>query len=206
MNRRKRQYPIVASMAIAVGFLVLIQMCIVGSEQAGPGDDNLIEYSIGPYSDAGGFFPMPWMVYPPIMRISEDGVIVRCPNADLDLVGRGCVRASVAPDKLQKLRVILSKNKSLRHSRYIPSKKGGLLSMGGGIFYVRYKSGPDEVILGTGVFPVDGPIADLVKEIRKSLPELTTPFVAPANWYDEKRLKQVLFELYSDWKAVNEKR
>jgi hypothetical protein len=148
-------------------------------------------------------------VFPPIMRVSLDGAIVKCPSLGwfwlLASPGKGCLKGIIPPDKLQKLKLSLSKNKNLRHSRFIPlsDKKGDLISIGGGIFYVRYKSGAEETVLGAEVIPAKGPLADLAKEIGKYWPQRSEAFELPVNWYDEERLKKVLFELVFDWEQSN---
>lgn len=204
MMKRKHHKLMPTKTTTVIGLLVLIQICLVAPVQANPSSDVLIEYSYGPYSDVGGYIPFPMSVLPPIIRVSRDGAVVRCPNLGYDLaMGKGCQRAMIAPKKLRKLKTSLSKNKWLRQSRFIPCKKGGLISLGGGIFFVRYQSKSGEVILGTWFFPGNGPIADLVKMIGSYWPEHSTDFVPPAGWHDEKRLQFELFKLRSQWDEEN---
>lgn len=190
-----------------IGLMMLIQMCFIVPVKASFNKDVLIEYSYGSYSDVGGYIPFPMNVLPPIIRVYIDGVVVRCPNLGYDLaIGKGCQQARIAPKKLQKLMISLSKNKWLHQSSFIPCKKGELISEGGGIFYVRYQSKSGEVFLGTWNFPDNGPIADLVKEIGSYWPEHSTDFIPPVGWHDEKRLQIELFNLRSKWDAENEQR
>src|SRR5258708_29368871 len=100
-----------------------------GGRGIGVRDENLFEYGRGGLGDGGWGPPM---LYPPEVKIYADGRIV---FADKE----GFWQGTIEPKRLERLRRDLARNKLLEKSQLLQVRNGGLISMHGGVVYVRYR-------------------------------------------------------------------
>ncbi len=125
-------------------------------------DGNLIEYSYGGFAEG-----MEWagpMLYPPPVKIYADGRIVFFEDSRF-WVG------TVEPRKLERLERHLARNDLLSETyRLIPVRKGSSPGYHGGMAYIRYLSGEDEILVGATLLPSSGPWARLVDRVRDCIP------------------------------------
>ncbi|HET7840194.1 MAG TPA: hypothetical protein VFM21_01245, partial [Terriglobia bacterium] len=89
------------------------------------------------------------MLWPPVLKVWQDGRVVFYKDKQF-------LSASLPPDKLEKLRSKLKAEKFLRSTRYIETKHGSLINIHGGVVYMRYLEGEQQVLLATEVFPRRG--------------------------------------------------
>jgi hypothetical protein len=68
-----------------------------------------------------------------------------------------------APRRLEKLKRDLANNPLLRSTRLIPVRNGGVISLHGGMAYVRYRDGDYEIVVATLSHPRGG---DYLRPIR----------------------------------------
>lgn len=125
--------------------------------------ENLIEYSVGVYSDFGGYCSYPISIWPSLLRIDIDGTI-------LFLEGEKYWIGRIEAPEMLRLKKSLENIKWLKKDTFFHAKKGRLISFGGGVFFVRYLDGPMERILATDLFPVEGPVFEIVKKMKGAIP------------------------------------
>ena len=149
---------------------------------SGAQDGNLIEYGMGGFADGGHGL----MLYPPEVKVYADGRIV---FADKD----GYWRGTLEPKRLERLRNDLAKNALLAKTQILPVRNGGVISMHGGMAYIRYRDGDDEKIVAVLSHPRRGPYPRLLDRIRQEIPSTYSRF----------RPKEITFRLYpgSTWVA-----
>jgi len=143
---------------------------------AGVQDGNLIEYGTGGFGDGGHGPPM---LYPPEVKIYSDGRIV---FATKEAYWQG----TVDPKRLARLKSDLAKNDLLRESQLLRVTNGGLISMHGGMAYIRYRDADDEVVVTALSHPHRGPYVRLLNRIREEIPDTYSRF----------RPKEITFHLY----------
>jgi len=146
--------------------IVAFTVLLTARARAGTQDGNLIEYGMGGFADGGHGPPM---LYPPEVKIYADGRIV---FGDKDGIWQGIV----APRRLEKLNRDLTNNPLLRSTRLIPVRNGGLISLHGGIAYVRYRDGDDEIVIATLSHPRGGDYVRLLHRIRAEIPNQYSSF------------------------------
>jgi hypothetical protein len=134
-------------------------------------DGNLIEYSFGGFAE-GDVMLMP-MLLPPVVKIYADGRVVFRDDP-------GFLQGQLPPERLERLKRRLSGNALLKATRLVPVKKGGAAGFHGGMAYIRYRDGADEVVIGALCLPHSGPWARLVREIRSFIPTAYWRFVPAA--------------------------
>jgi hypothetical protein len=151
--------------------------------QAQSRDGNLIEYGMGGFADGGWGPPM---LFPPEVKIYRDGRIVFAQK-------EGVWEGRLEPKRLQRLERELAKNTLLQKSQLLPVRNGGLISMHGGIAYIRYRDGEDEVIVAVLSHPHRGPYVRLLNTIRDEIPSTYRRF----------RPEELSFRLYpgSSWQT-----
>jgi len=169
----------------------LIQGCIEELWRASPAhgrgagvqDGNLIEYGMGGFADGGHGPPM---LFPPEVKIYADGRIV---FATKEAYWQGMLD----PKRLARLKRDLAKNDLLKESQLLPVRNGGLISMHGGMVYIRYRDADDEVVVAALSHPHRGPYVHLLVRIREEIPETYSRF----------RPAEIRFRLYrgSAWAA-----
>jgi hypothetical protein len=126
--------------------------------------NGLIEYSYGSYGDFGASdigIPMLW---PPLVKIYQDGKIIFYVKAD-DKFYVGQIEA----EQLERLKKKLKQQQFLRQSRFI-EMKGDFINIHGGVSYIRYLDGDNEVLLSTEASPRGGTWVKIIKLIREYLP------------------------------------
>src|SRR5207245_3645203 len=119
----------------------LIQGCIEELWRASPAhgrgagvqDGNLIEYGMGGFADGGHGPPM---LFPPEVKIYSDGRIV---FATKEAYWQGMLD----PKRLARLKSDLAKTDLLKESQLLPVRNGGLISMHGGMVYIRSRDAED---------------------------------------------------------------
>lgn len=146
----------------------------------GAQDGNLIEYGMGGFADGGHGL----MLYPPEVKIYADGRVV---FGDKEGIWQGMLE----PRRLERLKSDLSKTKLLAKTQILPVRGGGLISMHGGMAYIRYRDGDDEKIVAVLSHPHGGPYTRLLGRIRQEIPSTYSRF----------RPKEITFRLYpgSSW-------
>jgi hypothetical protein len=133
---------------------------------SGVQDGNLIEYGMGGFADGGHGPPM---LYPPEVKIYADGRIV---FADKE----GYWQGTLEPKRLERLRNDLARNELLKESQLLKVRNGGLISMHGGMAYIRYRNGDDEVLVAVLSHPHRGPYPTLLNRIRQEIPDAYSRF------------------------------
>jgi hypothetical protein len=148
---------------------------------AGVQDGSLIEYGMGGFADGGYGAPM---LYPPAVKIYADGRIV---FGDKE----GYWQGTIERKRLEHLRRDLARNDLLKQSQLLKVSNGGLISMHGGMAYIRYRDGDDEVVVAVLSHPHRGPYPRLLNRIREEIPGAYSRF----------RPKEITFRLYpgSTW-------
>jgi len=148
---------------------------------SGAQDGNLIEYGMGGFADGGHGPPM---LYPPEVKIYAGGRIV---FADKEGYWQGIIE----PKRLEKLKRDLTNNALLKKSQILPVRNGGLISLHGGMAYIRYRDADDEVVVAVLSHPKRGPYPRLLDRIREEIPSTFSRF----------RPDEITFRLYpgSTW-------
>jgi len=146
--------------------IVAFTVLLTARARAGTQDGNLIEYGMGGFAD-GGYGPP--MLYPPEVKIYADGRIV---FGDKDGIWQGIV----TPHRLEKLKRDLANYSLLRSTRLIPVRNGGLISLHGGMAYIRYRDGDDEIVIATLSHPRGGDYVRLLHRIRAEIPNQYSSF------------------------------
>ena len=141
----------------SVVVIVVLATFSIGLFASERNDNSLIEYGYGSLSD--GSFPS-LMLWPPVVKIYQDGVVV---FADKAKYWEGCL----PEERLDTLRNALRKNKALTKSAFDPTIEGSIINIHGGLVYVRYLCGNQEVLLTTVVFPKKGPLAAIISLISR---------------------------------------
>ena len=154
----------------------LRRVAMTHARGAGVQDGNLIEYGMGGFADGGHGPPM---LYPPEVKIYTDGTIVFGTK-------EGYWQGMVDPKRLERLKRDLAKNGLLEKSQLLPIRNGGLISMHGGVVYIRYRDADDEVIVAALSHPRRGPYVHLLDRIREEIPATYSRF----------RPKKITFRLY----------
>lgn len=159
----------------ALGIVALFWLLFAGASPhpALAQERNLIEYSIGGYAEGDSGSPVPPMLLPPAVKIYESGRIVF-------LNERGVWEGQIEERRLKKLRHILARNKLLQKTQVLPVKKGEPLGYHGGIAYVRYLDGENEVIVAVLESPRRGPWRRLVDLLYSWRPPSYHSFVPKA--------------------------
>jgi hypothetical protein len=143
---------------------------------SGVQDGNLIEYGMGGFGDGGHGPPM---LFPPAVKIYADGRIVYGDN-------EGYWQGTIEQKRLERLRRDLARNDLLKQSQLLKVSNGGLISMHGGMAYIRYRDGDDEVVVAVLSHPHRGPYPRLLSRIREEIP----------GTYSRFRPKGITFRLY----------
>lgn len=141
----------------------------------GSQDANLIEYGMGGFADGGHGL----MLYPPEVKIYDDGRIVFGHK-------EGIWIGTIEPRRLERLKKELAANPLLSKTQILPVRNGGLISMHGGMAYIRYRDGDDERIVAVLSHPRRGPYAKMLNRIRGEIPSTYSRF----------RPKEISFTLY----------
>jgi hypothetical protein len=145
-------------------------------------DGNLIEYGMGGFADGGWGPPM---LYPPEVKIYADGRIV---------FGRkdGYWQGTIEPRRFERLKRDFANNTLLKESQLLPVRNGGLISMHGGMAYIRYRDGDDQVVVAVLSHPRRGAYPRLLNRIREEIPRTYMRF----------RPEAITFRLYpgSSWR------
>ena len=139
-------------------------------------DENLIEYGMGGFAD-GAIGPP--MLYPPEVKIYADGRIV---FAEKD----GYWQGRIEPKRLERLQRDLANNALLKKSQLLRVTNGSPISLHGGMAYVRYRDGDDEVVVAVPSHPRRGPYPRLLDRIRQEIPATRSRF----------RPSEITFTLY----------
>jgi len=134
---------------------------------AGVQDGNLIEYGMGGFADGGRGPPM---LSPPEVKIYSDGRIVFATKEE------GYWQGTIDPKRLERLKRDLSKNDLLENSQLLRVRNGGLISMHGGMVYIRYRDADEEVVVAALSHPRRGPYVRLLDRIREEIPETYSRF------------------------------
>ena len=129
-------------------------------------DGNLVEYGMGGFADGGVGSPM---LFPPEVKIYADGRIVFADK-------KGFWQGTVEPKRLEKLNRDLAGSALLRESRIIPVRNGGLISLHGGMAYIRYRDADHEVVIATLSHARRGPYVRLLERIRREIPTTYSSF------------------------------
>src|SRR2546428_1794788 len=161
-----------------------IQGCVEELRRAAPNrdrgsgaqDGNLIEYGMGGFADGGHGAPM---LYPPEVKIYSNGTIV---FADKE----GYWQGAIDPKRLERLKRDLAGNALLKKSQLLRVTNGGLISMHGGMAYIRYRDGGNEKVVAVLSHPHRGPYPRLLNRIREEIPSTYSRF----------RPEEITFRLY----------
>lgn len=129
-------------------------------------DGNLIEYGRGGFGD-GGIGPP--MLYPPEVKIYRDGRIVFGDE-------KGIWTGRVDPKRLARLERDLEREPLLRESQHLKVTNGRLISMHGGVAYIRYLDGSQEKLVAVTLHPKRGPYVNLLRRIREEIPSAYQSF------------------------------
>lgn len=148
--------------------LLVVLLATAGLSATESTDNNLIEYSYGGFADGSPLLGP--MLNPPIVKIYQDGRIVFYRN---DKFWEGIV----PPQKLRRFKKYLGRNRLLGETRLIEVKRGSSPGFHGGMTYIRYLSGSEEVIIGAMLLPSRGPWNRLVERIRAAIPSTYHSFV-----------------------------
>ena len=105
------------------------------------------------------------MMWPPPLKIYQDGKVIHYEGDP----ARFFV-SQLDPQQLDSLRKRLSGEKYLAKSRFI-EMNGDFIPFHGGMSYIRYLDGDDEILLATEVKPTDGPWFQLTQDIWKYVPD-----------------------------------
>ena len=135
----------------------------------------LIEYSVGSYAETFGKLPWRAMFWPPAVKIYQDGKIIHYGGTD---DGRYFV-SQLTPEQLDSLKKRLAGEKYLSKSRFI-EMDGDVINVHGGVSYIRYPDGDNEILLATGVLPRGGPWVQLTDAIGEYIPDDHTHVYYPA--------------------------
>jgi hypothetical protein len=103
------------------------------------------------------------MLYPPEVKIYADGRVV---FGDKDGIWDG----KLDQDRLERLKRDLANNSLLRKTALLPVRNGGSLGFHGGMGYIRYRDGDDEVLVAVLSQPRRGPYIRLLGRIRAEIP------------------------------------
>ena len=144
--------------------LSLLAVVCVGSLRsvhAGLHDNNLIEFSFGSY---GNMSRRAWL-WPPFVKIYQDGTII---HYERENDGRFFV-SHLTEEQLVSLKKRLAGEKYLWKSRFI-EMAGEELNVHGGVSYIRYLNGDNEILLATEVKPRGGPWVQLTEAIWTYVP------------------------------------
>lgn len=134
------------------------------------GSGNLIEYSTGSFGCEGGSLPM---MYPPMVKIYNDGTIVFFRD-DAYWIGQ------LKENRLLHLKKKLSEMRLLACDRFLPVKDGYSPHwFGGGIAYIRYLDGDEEKIIACNRIPKKGNWGKIIRMIYDSIPNYARLFVPP---------------------------
>lgn len=149
-------------------FLCLLVLLGAGSPlpvYAGLRDNNLIEFSRGSYGETFGRFPARAFLWPPFVKIYQDGRVIHYEGDD---DGRYFVsRLTLA--QLDSLKKRLASEKYLWKSRFI-DMEGDEFYVHGGVSYIRYLDGDKEILIATEVKPRRGPWVQLTDAIWDYVP------------------------------------
>jgi hypothetical protein len=146
--------------AVAVSFALFCALA------AAADDGNLIEYGRGGFGDGGWGPPM---LTPPDVKIYSDGRIV---FGD----AKGIWEGRVDPRRLARLKRDLGRNPLLKRTQLLHVKNGGLISMHGGMAYIRYGDGDSEIFVAVESHPRSGPYVALLRRIRDEIPDAYASF------------------------------
>jgi hypothetical protein len=151
------------------------------SRGAGALDGNLIEYGMGGFSDGGHGPPM---LYPPEVKIYNDGRIVFADKV-------GYWQGTIESKRFKRLERDLANDGLLKKSQLVPVRNGGLISMHGGMAYIRYRDGDDAIVVAALSHPHRGAYPRLLDRIRAEIP----------GTYSRFRPTEITFRLYpgSTW-------
>ena len=148
-------------LTLLLAAIILLGGGTVHSVYAGLQDNNLIEFSRGSYPNTRTTL----MVWPPSLKIYQDGKVIHYEGDS----ARFFV-SQLNPQQLDSLKKRLAGEKYLAKSRII-EMEGDLISFHGGISYIRYLAGDNEILLATEVKPVNGPWVQLTQDIWKYVPD-----------------------------------
>lgn len=104
------------------------------------------------------------MLWPPVTKVYQDGRIIFYSPKD-----RKFFAGNVEPKRLERLKRQLADEKFLKDSRFV-EMKGDPINIHGGISYIRYLDGDDEVLISTDVRPRGGKWQGIVNSVRDCLP------------------------------------
>ena len=172
MNRNRFRLLLAALILFGVGALQPVY--------AGLKDNNLIEFSFGSYPNRSNKA----MLWPPLVKIYQDGKVIHHGGND----NRFFV-SQLDPQQLDSLKKRLANEKYLSKSRFI-EMEGDLINYHGGVSYIRYLDGDNEILLVTDVKPTGGPWVQLTKDIWRSVPDDHKQVYYPATigvqtWVDD---------------------
>lgn len=134
------------------------------------GDENLIEYSYGGFTEAGQDRTGP-MLLPPIVKIYRDGRIVF-------LDERGLWQGRLGERELRRYEARLAAEPLLKATGVIPVEKGAPAGLHGGMAYIRYLDGREEVVVGAMILPKSGRWSRVISELRSHIPTSYSTFKA----------------------------
>lgn len=123
------------------------------------GDDTLVEYGEGSRSEG-----LLWLDSPPKVKIWRNGRIV--------FVRHGVWTAVLPPDRVARLEKDLARVALLKHGiRYVDVEPTRPIGLHGGMSYVRFLHGDQEIVIGTAGRPYrGGPWMRLIDRIRQEIP------------------------------------
>lgn len=106
------------------------------------------------------------MLWPPFVKIYQDGKVIHYEGDD----DRRFFVSQLEPQQLDSLKRLLAGEWYLKKSRFI-DMPGDDINVHGGVSYIRYLDGGNEIILATEVKPKGGPWVRLTDAIWEYVPE-----------------------------------
>jgi len=147
---------------------LLVFLAFIGGSSVKAQEANLIEYSYGAFAE-GFEFGGP-MLLPPKVKIYQSGRVVFWNS-------RGIWTGQIEERRLEKLRRTLARSELLRESRILPVKRGRSLGMHGGMAYLRYLEGGEQVLVAVMSLPRRGPWQRLVGLLSSYIPSSYRSFL-----------------------------
>lgn len=123
------------------------------------------------------------MLWPPFVKIYQDGTVIHYNDSENKFyVGR------LDTNALESIKRRLSSEKYLSTSRFI-DMNGDQINVHGGVSYIRYLDGDNEVLLATEVKPQTGRWRLLTEVVRSYIPDAREPYypasIKVQTWEDE---------------------
>lgn len=166
-------------------FISFLLLLTTSAAFCGPKDRNLIEYSYGSYGDGSSEIGMP-MLWPPLVKIYQDGRIIFYSKNDNKFYA-----GNIDSQRLERLKKKFANEEFLQKSRFI-EMKGGLINIHGGLSYIRYLDGDNEVLISTEVSPRGGTWMRIINSVRNCLPDKRVVFypekIEVETWEDTSKL------------------